>query len=94
VEEINGKQATYKLCPQSMARTKMVRTERWKYVQRTTGGHELYDLQEDPRELHNLYPQHRDDPERAAVVLQLQERMIDWCLRTDTDRPYQDDVGA
>jgi choline-sulfatase len=94
VEEMNGKQATYKLCPESMARTKMVRTERWKYVQRTTGGHELYDLQEDPDELNNLYPQHRDDPRLAAVVLDMQERMIDWCLRTDTDRPYQEDVGA
>jgi choline-sulfatase len=94
VEDMNGKQATYKLSGESMARTKMVRTERWKYVQRTVGGNELYDLQADPEELDNLYPDHRDDPELTLVVLDLQERMIDWCLKTDTDRPYQEDVGA
>lgn len=94
LDKMNGKQATYKLCGESMARTKMVRTERWKYVQRTVGGNELYDMQADPRELNNLWGTHADDPELARVVLDLQEKMIDWCLRTDTDRPHERSVGA
>ncbi len=31
-----------------------IRTERWKYIEYETGEKELYDLQNDPYELHNL----------------------------------------
>lgn len=85
-----GKQDTYFYCPQSMARTKMVRTDKWKLVIRLAGGNELYDMENDPYELDNLYGR----PELAPVVLDLQTRMIEWCLRTDTDRPYLPMVGA
>jgi arylsulfatase A-like enzyme len=87
---LGGKQVTYRDCPESMSRTKMVRTEKWKLVIRLTGGNELYDMENDPQELDNLWGK----PELASVVMDLQQQMIEWCLRTDTDRPYQKDVGA
>jgi choline-sulfatase len=92
--EIDGKQQTYRDCPEAMARTKMVRTERWKLVARLVGGNELYDLTKDPWELRNLWDRHRDDAELQHVVTDLQQKMIDWCLRTDTDRPREENVGA
>ncbi|MFO8007438.1 MAG: sulfatase-like hydrolase/transferase [Candidatus Brocadiia bacterium] len=86
----SGKQRTYLECPEAMARTKMVRTDRHKLVMRLVGGNEFYDMREDPYELRNLWGQ----PEVHETVCDLQERMIEWCLRTDTDRPYQDEVRA
>jgi len=68
----------------------MVRTEDWKLVIRLTGGNELYNMKDDPDELQNIYGylQYND------IVLKLQHEMIEWCLKTDTDRPYQKDVSA
>jgi len=85
-----GKQATYSCYPETMARVKMVRTANWKLCVRETGDHELYDLRIDPNEMRNLWgrAEHRD------VVLDLQMKLLQWNLRTDTDRPYQDKVGA
>ncbi len=85
-----AKQEVYGECPETMARAKMVRTDRWKLVTRLTGGNELYDLDSDPWELSNLWGR-RD---LAHVVCDLQQMLIDWCLRTDTDRPFQPQVGA
>lgn len=92
--DADGKQVTYRDYPETMARTKMVRTERWKLVMRLAGGNELYDMLHDPHELTNLWPHHADDAELMRVVLDLQQQLIEWSLRTDTDRPYQADVGA
>lgn len=86
----DAKQQVYAECPETMARAKMVRTERWKMVIRLTGGNELYDMRNDPWELDNLWGR----ADLAPVVQDLQQRLIEWCLRTDTDRPYQRDVGA
>lgn len=86
----SGKQRTYALHPETMARTKMVRTDKWKLVTRLVGGDELYDMEEDPYEMRNLWG--REGYEQ--IVPELQRKMIDWCTRTDTDRPYQPDVGA
>ena len=93
-QKLNGKQLTYRDHPDTMARTKMARTERWKLVVRLRGGNELYDVRRDPFELHNLWGEHLQRPDLLAVVLDLQQRMLEWCLRTDTDRPYQNLVGA
>jgi hypothetical protein len=30
----------------------------------------------------------------ASVVADLQQQLIEWCLRTDTDRPHEPIVGA
>lgn len=85
-----GKQETYERFPDTMARAKMVRTKDWKLVMRVRGGNELYDLKADRWEMNNLY----GEPGHEAVVGELQRLMIEWCLATDTDRPYQDVVGA
>lgn len=86
----SAKQETYYKCPKAMARMKMVRTEDWKLVVRLAGGNELYNMKKDPYELNNLY----GIPEYNDIVLDLQLKMLEWCLRTDTDRPYQPEVGA
>jgi len=86
----DGKQKTYRDCPEAMARTKMARTERYKLVVRTAGGNELYDLAADPWEMDNRW----GDPALRDVTLDLQSRLIEWCLRTDPDRPREAKVGA
>ena len=86
----DGKQRTYATCPDSMARCKMVRSERWKLVVRETGGDELYDLAADPWELRNLHGRSEHD----GTVASLQRLLLAWCLRTDPDRPHQSDFGA
>lgn len=87
---MSGKQLTYALHPQSLSRAQMVRTETHKLVMRLEGGNELYDLENDPWELDNRY----DDPALASVQMDLQRRLIEWQLRTNTDRPYQEVYGA
>ena len=83
-----AKTQTYVDCPETMARAKMIRTERYKMVIRLIGGNELYDLKEDPWELDNRW----GDPALAPVVRDLQQQLLEWCIRTDTDRPYQERV--
>lgn len=85
-----GKQKVYHDFPQTMSRTKMVRSEAWKLVVRLEGGNELYHVAEDPFEMVNLYGR----PEHAGVVAQLMEQLVLWSLRTDTDRPFLESVGA
>ncbi len=90
VKATGGKQLTYQQCPDAMARAKMVRTREWKLVVRETGGNELFHLPDDPYEMRNLY----GDPTYAPVVADLQLKLIEWCLRTDTDRPFLKEFGA
>jgi arylsulfatase A-like enzyme len=57
---------------------RMIRTERWKYVHRHAyGPHELYDLEADPEERHNLV----DDPARSDRVRELSGRLEEWFAR-------------
>lgn len=90
VKTTEGKQLTYSEVPDSMARCKMVRTGEWKLVIRETGGNELYHVAEDRYEMRNLY----GDPRYASIVSDLQLQLIEWTLRTDTDRPFLDKFGA
>jgi len=85
-----GKQLVYQCEPDAMARTKMVRTERWKLVVRETGDDELYNVVDDPWELCNRI----HEPGHETVVRDLQRRLLDWCLRSDPDRPFLAKVGA
>jgi arylsulfatase A-like enzyme len=85
-----GKQLTYEQCPDAMARCKMIRGEEWKLVIREVGGNELFHMIDDPQEMKNLY----SDPKYAHVISKMQLPLIEWCLRTDTDRPYLDKFGA
>ncbi|MFP4381032.1 MAG: sulfatase-like hydrolase/transferase [Candidatus Sumerlaeia bacterium] len=89
-----GKQQTYHDFPETMARTCMARTDRWKLVVRLKGGNELYDMQNDPHEMQNLWGRHEQDADLKNVVAELMMKIIEWRLRTDTDRPWQENVGA
>ena len=65
-------------------RRKMVRTTAWKYVHDPMGDRdELYDLVNDPWELHNVAtnPDHRD------VIADLQRRLAAWSIETEDARP-------
>lgn len=84
------KQLVYSQFPDTMARAKMVRTDRWKLVVRETGGNELYDMKADPNEMENLW----DRPDHGDIVRDLMLKLLNWCLSTDTDLPYQPVVGA
>ncbi len=60
----------------AVAYMRMVRTKRWKLVLHLEEGrqHELYDLQTDPDEEHNLY----GDPSVRGVQDELTERLHQW----------------
>ncbi|MBD2848092.1 sulfatase-like hydrolase/transferase [Paenibacillus sp. IB182496] len=76
--------------PQTMDRAKMIRTRRWKMVFRWPGVKELYDLKQDPGELHNV----ADRPEHQEILRQLTERLLIWALETEPDRPVIQDMRA
>ena len=85
-----GKQHTYHDYPEAMACTRMIRTESWKLVIREIEDHELYDLKNDPEELNNLY----GTPEHATIIQELTLKLLQWNIKTGTDRPFIEDVGA
>ena len=60
---------------------RMVRTKQWKYVYNPFSVDELYDVESDPHEIHNLAPRigHK------AVLKRMKERMIEWMRATDDD---------
>lgn len=62
--------------------TRMIRRERWKYVLRFEGPEELYDLQEDPQERHNL----AQDPTLAPMRQRLRDKLEEWFDRHETAR--------
>jgi arylsulfatase A-like enzyme len=57
---------------------RMVRDRRWKYVWNATAEDELYDLQSDPGELHNL----ATDPQCKAELARLRHRLVAWMEET------------
>ena len=61
-----------------------IRTDRWKYIhyRELTGADELYDLRQDPFELHNLIA------DRHAPLRQLKERLASLLLETRGSRSY------
>ncbi|MDQ3700266.1 MAG: sulfatase-like hydrolase/transferase [Chloroflexota bacterium] len=63
--------------------TKMVRQDRWKLTFDMLGNGELYDLETDPAELHDLF----DDPAHRAVRHHLTEALLTWTIRTEDDLP-------
>ena len=69
--ELPGDLNTY---PKSALRATMIRTQRYKYILCETGPNLLYDLQEDPAELHDR----ADDPALGGVRTDLHEQLFDW----------------
>jgi arylsulfatase A-like enzyme len=65
----------------------MCRTRRYKYVHRLYEMDELYDLQEDPQEMHNRI----DDPSLATTQSELKQRMLDFYLETSDVVPHTPD---
>ena len=72
----------------SHSKATMCRTRNYKYVRRLYDTDELYDLREDPGELHNLI----DDPAYAGILLELRERMLTWYQTTCDVVPHQTDL--
>lgn len=72
--------------PESVCRSTSIRTRTHKLVRRPLGVSELYDLQADPRELHNVY----GDAEYAGVQRALENRMMDWYIHTADVVPFDE----
>lgn len=65
----------------------MLRTDRYKYVYRVGEKHELYDLENDPKELTNLI----DDMSLRHILLDLKERMLQFFVETGDVVPFEGD---
>jgi len=61
-----------------MGRATMLRTDRYKLIHRQYEGNELYDLQADPAELHNVI----DEPGYAEALGALERRMLRFYFET------------
>ena len=73
--------------PESVCRAAMVRTPMHKLIHRPAGVSELYDLQADPEERHNLY----GSPACADVRRDLERRLLDWYVQTADVTPFNED---
>lgn len=58
---------------------KMVRTARWKYNYYVGHGEELFDMENDPEEAHNLAA----DPAHREVVREMKDALLDWLITAD-----------
>ena len=65
----------------------MIRDHRYKYVSRSLGSDELYDLQSDPGETTNRI----DDPALSAEVISMQRKMLKWMQSTADIVPFEQD---
>lgn len=65
----------------------MVRTREYKYVYRLYETDELYDLRQDPYELHNEIT----NPNYAAVLAELKDQMLRWFVTTGDVVPWTTD---
>lgn len=73
--------------PESVCRTTMIRSLNHKLIRRTGGQDELYDLENDPRELENLI----DDPGMQETKSDLESAMLNWFMRTSDTVPVGGD---
>lgn len=73
--------------PDTVCRATMIRTQTHKLIYRAADTSELYDLVEDPRELHNRYA----DPALQAIRQQLSTALLDWYQRTSDVTPMIED---
>ncbi len=71
--------------PEVHGKAVMIRSRDWKYVRRLYDTDELYDLQHDPDEVHNLI----DAPSLAEVRRELASAMLEWFLATGDQVPWR-----
>jgi arylsulfatase A-like enzyme len=74
--------------PDSVGRAIMARSARHKLVYRPTGVSELYDLEQDPRELVNRYA----DASSAPVRQRMESELLRWLAQTSDVTPYAIDT--
>jgi choline-sulfatase len=74
--------------PDSVGRTVAMRTGTHRLVYRPTGQCELYDLAQDPRELHNRY----DDPAYHTTQQALTAQLLAWLVQTSDVTPFDIDA--
>ena len=70
-------------CVSMSGKLKMVRRGNWKLLFDMMGSGELYNLDYDPAELHNLFGQ----PDHAAVQQRLMADLLRWTIRAEDDMP-------
>ncbi len=78
-----AKQQVLERFPEALFRAKMIRTERFKYIYRITGGCEFYDLQADPHELVNRI----DDPLMAEEIRRMKDRLLRHLVESESKMP-------
>jgi arylsulfatase A-like enzyme len=66
----------------------MIRTKRYKYIARLYGKDEFYDLEKDPKELHNVI----DINEYREEILNHKEMLMRWYLNTSDIVPFDYDM--
>lgn len=72
----------------SDARCFMVRTDRWKYILYEGFEPQLFDLESDPDELHDV----AGDPTHSAVRAEMHERLFTWLRKRRTRITYSEDT--
>jgi choline-sulfatase len=73
--------------PEITSPTAMLRNARHKLIYRRNDQCELYDMQDDPRELRNLY----DNPDQAAVRTALERQLLHWYMDTSGVSSWEED---
>jgi len=71
--------------PATVARSTMIRTNKWKLIIRSAGKEELYDLTLDPKEIHNLI----DDNAYKGIQISLKEKLLRWYLNTSDNAHWK-----
>ena len=74
----------------SVCKSVMVRSGKWKFVMRLSDLDELYDLEADPREMVNL----AQNPDHAAIVRELTDRIARWYIETGDYVPREKDEAG
>lgn len=70
--------------PESLCRSKMIRTERYKYIWRSAEKPELYDLKEDPDECVNK----ANDPAYEKICHEMKDRLLNRLIANEETRPW------
>lgn len=74
--------------PEAHGKAVMIRSKKWKFVQRLYDTDELYDLKNDSNELNNLI----DEPSVASVRDELASIMLNWFIETGDQVPWRWDL--